>query len=349
MEITVAQKKKKLQMIANRNGVSLSTVYRILRGDGSQRNPKFQTVKQELRLLEEHREGIPGAPVMMVTENALSSHALEFYEQMKHLCMERKIELVLTLEKSVKDDLRRRCFAGIITLTPISVPDEIPVVYLNRRSPSGRESSVCVDGMMNWTKMLIHLKRHGAKRVGIFHGVSQRNVQYYLTAGIMSGEVLLNLAGLPSDPELVCPVTLSPETHAEGLKQAADYFCSLKKLPDTLLVNSDFYIPKMSRRFQEHGIRVPEDLLIAGVHSYLQSVPSASHPTAYTLMEEYHEMESCPCICGVHCFHEMTEAALDLLLEKINRADSIPRQVCFSLKIQDYRFEKGEMKNETPK
>ena len=197
--------------------------------------------------------------------------------------------------------------------------------------------------------MLIHLKRHGAKRVGIFHGVSQRNVQYYLTAGIMSGEVLLNLAGLPSDPELVCPVTLSPETHAEGLKQAADYFCSLKKLPDTLLVNSDFYIPKMSRRFQEHGIRVPEDLLIAGVHSYLQSVPSASHPTAYTLMEEYHEMESCPCICGVHCFHEMTEAALDLLLEKINRADSIPRQVCFSLKIQDYRFEKGEMKNETPK
>ena len=39
----------------------------------------------------------------------------------------------------------------------------------------------------------------------------------------------------------------------------------------------------------------------------------------------------------------------DLLLEKINRADSIPRQVCFSLKIQDYRFEKGEMKNETPK
>ena len=60
MEITVAQKKKKLQMIANRNGVSLSTVYRIQRGDGSQRNPKFQTVKQELRLLEEHREGIPG-------------------------------------------------------------------------------------------------------------------------------------------------------------------------------------------------------------------------------------------------------------------------------------------------
>ena len=45
----------------------------------------------------------------------------------------------------------------------------------------------------------------------------------------------------------------------------------------------------------------------------------------------------------------MTEAALDLLLEKINQGDSIPRQVCFSLKIQDYRFEKGEMKNETPK
>ena len=312
MEITVAQKKKKLQMIARRNGVSLSTVYRIQRGDGSRRNPKFQAVKQELRLLDECGEGIPGAPVMMVTENSLSSHALEFYEQMKRLCMERKIELVLTLEKSVKEDLRRRCFAGIITLTPISVPDEIPVVYLNRRSPSGRESSVCVDGMMNWARMLIHLKEHGARRVGIFNGVSERNLSYYLTAGILSGEVLLSLAGLPSDPELICPVTLSPETHAEGLKQAADYFCSLKKLPDTLLVNSDFYIPRMSRRFREHGVRVPEDLLIAGVHSYLQTVPSASHPTAYTLMEEYQEVESSPCICGVHCFQEMAGAALDL-------------------------------------
>ena len=347
MEFSVPQKKKKLEMIAKRNGVSLSTIYRIQRGNGSQRNPRFQSIKKELRFLEEHREGIPGAPIMMVTENSLSSHALEFYGQMQQLCMERKTELVLTLEKSVKNDLKRRCFAGIITLTPISIPGEIPVVYLNRRSPSGIESSVCTDTMMNWTRMLLYLKEHGAKRVGIFHGIPHLNVKYYLTAGLLSGEVLLELTGLPSDPELICPIGLSPETHAEGLKQAADYFCSLETLPDTLLVNSDFYIPKLSRRFREHGVRVPEDLLIAGVYSYLQSVPSISHDTAYTLMEEYHEVKSNPCICGIHCFQEMAEAALDLLLKKINQPDFLPRQICFALKIQDYRFEKREIKHET--
>ena len=99
MERTVIQKKKKLIQIARRNGVSLSTVYRIQRGDGCAKNPRYHAIRREIRLLDENRSDVPGNPVLMVAENTLSAHALEFYEQMKRLCIDRKVELVLTLEK----------------------------------------------------------------------------------------------------------------------------------------------------------------------------------------------------------------------------------------------------------
>lgn len=332
------QKKKLLQDIADRNGVSIATVYRILHGTGSLKNPSYQAIYNELQELDKIQNGIPKYPIMLVTENSLSSHALQFYDALKTLCSRRRIEMVLTLKKTLEHDLALRSFSGIIALTTVSVPEKIPLVYLTCRSAAGKESSVCTDIILNWLAMLNHLKEHGAKRIGLFHGFPPHDPHFYLAAGNFPGELLLKTAGVPFESELVCPVILSPGTHASGMEEAVDYFCQLPKLPDTLLVNFDFYIPKMISEFQKRGISVPEDLLIAAVYSFMQAPSSTSYPTTYSLSEEYHDLQSMPCICGIHYFHEMATNALELLLEKIRNPTAIARQICYSLKIQDYRF-----------
>lgn len=340
MERTVTQKKKKFQQIARRNGVSLSTVYRIQRGTGSLKNPKFRAVQQEIRLLQEDRSDIPGNPILMIAENELTAHALEFYEQMKRICFERKIELVLTFKKYLARDLAARQYSGILSLITIDSPPEgIPLVYLNRRSRTGRESSVCIDMMFNWTLMLDHLLRTGSKRIGIFTTIAETLSKYYLVAGTTQASLLQPLAGLPEDPGLICSLPLDKKTHMAVLPKVGDYFASLKERPDTLLLASDIYAPRVVKRLRDHGIRIPEDMLLASVSSYLRSVPSSSDETAYTLREEYLEIEKIPLIYGSYNFREMTENAFELLLEKINHPEAIPRVVGYTLKIHDYRFE----------
>lgn len=343
MERTVTQKKKKLQQIARRNGVSLSTVYRIQRGSGSQKNPKFQSVRQEIRLLQEDRSDIPGNPVLMVAENDLTAHALEFYEQMKRICFERKIELVLTFKKYLARDLAARTYSGIISLITLdSPPAGIPLVYLNRRSRTGLESSVSIDTMVNWTLMLDHLRKTGSKRIGIFTPVAEMLPSYYLVAGCTQANLLQELAGLPEEPELICVLPLDKKTHTSVLPKVGDYFASMKELPDTLLLSSDIYAPRVVKRLRDHGIRIPEDLLLASVTSYLRSVPSSSDETAYALREEYLEIDRIPLVYGSFYFKEMARDAFELLLEKINHPEGIARVIGYTLKLHDYRFEKKE-------
>ncbi len=339
MERTVIQKKKKLIQIARRNGVSLSTVYRIQRGDGCAKNPRYHAIRREIRLLDENRSDVPGNPVLMVAENTLSAHALEFYEQMKRLCIDRKVELVLTLEKSLEHDLSVRTYSGIISMTPLDVPPDIPLIYLNRRDRIGAHGCVCIDGMVSWCAMLNHLRDTGSRRIGMFTALEEENWGYYLVAGATCVRQLQRIVGLPVEPELICPITLTKETHASGLIEVADYFASLPEIPDTILVNSDIYLPRIAKRLNERGFRIPGDILLASVYNYLQSVPSSSHETAQTLREEYHSMERIPSIYGCHYFQRMAESALELLLEKINHPDAVPRMIGYTTKIYDYRLE----------
>ncbi len=340
MERSVTQKKKKLQQIARRNGVSLSTVYRIQRGSGSLKNPKFRAVQQEIRLLQEDCSEIPGNPILMVAENELSAHALEFYEQMKRICFERKIELVLTFRKYLARDLAARTYSGILSLIPLESPPEgTPLVYLNRRSPTGRESSVSIDHMMSWCQLLGYLRRTGSRRIGMFSPEVERGLEHYLVTGPTQVNLFQKLVGLPDEPELICSMALDKTTHVSVLPKVGDYFASMKRKPDTLLLSSDIYAPRIVKRFREYGLRIPEDMLLASVSSYLRSVPSSSDETAFSLREEYLEIEKIPLIYGTYCFREMTENAFELLLEKINHPDVIPRVVGYTLKIHDYRFE----------
>ncbi|AWB46810.1 LacI family transcriptional regulator [Paenibacillus sp. CAA11] len=90
-------------------------------------------------------------------------------------------------------------------------------------------------------------------------------------------------------------------------RNAADYFCSLKNMPDAVYAGNDMIAIGLVNRFKELGIRVPEDIAVVGIDNNLLTTITTPKISSVSIMGE-----------------EVARLATELLLKRIQENSSAP-------------------------
>lgn len=317
--------------IAEANKVSLSTVYRVMRGAGKNHNPRHLRVRAMLA----NAGYLPGnkqifSPLLLVALPGLSSHNFALINFIREICEKNGIELILSLFNTYEQELRSRPISGVISLTEINCPPDVPCVYLNIRDMTGRHSVVCVDHFQNILKIFNYVKSLGFRRIGYFNDYKQLNRQRYLKSGLISLQMLYELNNIEFKPEMIYDEQLSPETHHAACRRAAEYFASLKPRPEAVIMHGDIYAPSFIQAIRELGVRVPEEICVAAVDDsakYPLPHDSTDDPFVVQLSAEINQSKNISVIHAVSPLREMAEAAVDLLKEHIRNPEFRAQQV----------------------
>ncbi|MEI8247061.1 MAG: LacI family DNA-binding transcriptional regulator [Lentisphaerota bacterium] len=317
--------------IAEANEVSLSTVYRVMRGAEKNRNPRHLRVRAMLA----NAGYLPGSkqifsPLLLVALPGLSSHSFALINFIRNICAKNGIELILSLFNTYEQELRSRPISGIISLAEIDSPSDVPCVYLNIRDITGKHSSVCVNHFQNILNIFTYVKSLGFRRIGYFSDYQQLSRQRYLKCGLISLPMLYELSNLEFNQELIYDEQLSPETHHAACHRAAEYFARLKPRPEAVIMHGDIYAPSFIQAIQELGVRVPEEICVAAVDDsakYPLPHDSTDDPLVIQLSTEISRSKNISIIHAVSPLREMAEAAVDLLKEHIRDPGFGARQV----------------------
>lgn len=137
---------------------------------------------------------------------------------------------------------------------------EIPVAFFDRAHQDERCFSVVIDNYKHSYEITTHMINQGCKRIVHVGGSQKRNVYADRLNGYKDA---LKNAGIPYDEELVIINDLT----AEAGVAAADYILNMSKKPDAVFASADICAASCMAVLKENGIKVPEDISIAGFNN----------------------------------------------------------------------------------
>ncbi|MFZ4134235.1 LacI family DNA-binding transcriptional regulator [Streptomyces koyangensis] len=265
-----------LAQVAQRAGVSISTVSKVLNGRQDVAAPT--RIKVE-RLLEAHAyrrttrsaheaplieivfhelESIWAMELIRGVENVAKTHGAGVVltesgtrhapgpEWMEAMLQRRPLGVVLVfsaLPGEVKEQLRARSIPFVI-IDPAGDPDpDVPSV-----------------GSANWNGGLAatrHLVECGHRRIGVITGPEDMLCSRARLDGYRSA---MTMAGLEVDPELI----LFGDFHVEGGYDRATEMLSRSRPPTAIFAGSDLQALGVLEAARVHGLRVPHDLSVVG-------------------------------------------------------------------------------------
>ncbi len=323
--------------IAEVNGVSLSTVYRVMRGAGKTRNPKHLRVRSMLAnagYLSENERTY--SPLLLVAQPGLTTHSHAMISHLQKICEQSGIELIFSILSTYKQELRRRLIAGIISLTEIDeLPPEIPCVYLNLRDLENRHSAVCVDLFQNAIKVFKYLRGKGYRRIGYLSDHLNLSFYKYLKHGVTSARAIYEFSGCEYSDELVFAENMKTETHHIFCQHAAAYFAALRPMPDAVVLYGDIYNKGFSHEMANLGIRIPGDLCLAAVDDSGKWPMPAGRADEFEINIRNEFADTAPIISARAPLPEMVEAAVNVLKEHIMNPGMCPRQIIIGASIDD--------------
>lgn len=136
----------------------------------------------------------------------------------------------------------------------------IPVIFFDRVHESDDSVSVIIDNYKNGFDMTKHLLEQGASRIMHITGNLKRNVYRERYRGYKDA---LAEAGLEAADDMLITGELNEVAGAE----AAEKILSMKKLPDAIFVSNDVCAASCMRVLKQNGIRIPQDIAIAGFNN----------------------------------------------------------------------------------
>jgi LacI family transcriptional regulator len=136
----------------------------------------------------------------------------------------------------------------------------IPVIFFDRVPESDDCVSVVIDNFKNGYEMTRHLGEQGCRRIMHITGNLKRNVYGERLRGYR--EALRDMA-LPFDESLLIIGELNEISGTE----AAEKILRMKELPDAIFVANDICAAVCMRVLKQNGIRIPEDIAIAGFNN----------------------------------------------------------------------------------
>ena len=174
-------------------------------------------------------------------------------------------------ERTVLEGVQSRMIDGII-FSPLSLDAEdlqtrdleMPMVFLGERSIPDDVDHVAVDSVGAARAMTEHLISLGHRRIGAIGrhpGVSTGSVR------LKGYRAALREAGLPVEPDLI--MATENYSREEG-RLAMLQLLSLPEPPDAVFCFNDLMAIGALRACAERGVRVPEDVAVAGFDDSLE-------------------------------------------------------------------------------
>ena len=136
----------------------------------------------------------------------------------------------------------------------------IPVIFFDRVYETNDSVCIVIDNFKNAYDVTHHLLEQGCTRIMHITGNLKRNVYYDRFNGYKKA---LKDAGIPFKEELL----LSGELNEIAGADAAEKILAMKKLPDAIFVSNDICAASCMRVLKQNGIRIPEDIAIAGFNN----------------------------------------------------------------------------------
>ncbi len=304
--------------IAAACGVSLSTVYRILRNPERVRTPQQQSVRgllmQNHYLPEFHPAN--AVTILNVTLKGAFVHISSFHLFLQKVCLERKINLVLCEYEDVQEMIRQVKPAGLIfNFMPKGYRDfNLPLVVVRNGLNSCVCTSVGVDDIAGICCLFAKLKELGHRRIFYFSPLMDARTMFYPERCLLErAQTFYQVNNLPFDEKLCCFRRITPRTHDEVMSGVVDYFLNLPDRPTAIVTAGDVYCEAFYTRFRQLGIRIPEDISIAGFDNIrrYQNFLQAANPITKRSFDLYPPVTTCDLP------EEIAACAIDLLLEKI--------------------------------
>lgn len=140
------------------------------------------------------------------------------------------------------------------------IEKNIPVIFLDRAGQMKETTSILIDNAMCGQMAVQHLVAQGCRRIAHLTASLQDDVYALRYKGFHAA---LQDKGLPFDESLL--ITARPTE--EDSELAAKKLMSLRPLPDGLFVTNDLAAAVCIRTFQEHGVRVPQDIAVVGFNN----------------------------------------------------------------------------------
>ena len=181
----------------------------------------------------------------------------------------------------------------------------VPLVYFDRVMEGDDVNAVVLDDREGGYLATRHLLAQGCRRVAHLAGPQHLNIYKNRRQGYFDA---LRAAGLPEDERLVIYTDMLQEQGAAGLRQ----LLALPNPPDAVFAAGDFSALGAMQEARRQGLRVPDDVAIAGFSN--ESFTLVAEPNITTVDQR--------------C-EEMGQAAVRLLLEAIDSKGVAfaPRQV----------------------
>lgn len=309
--------KPSIRDIAALANASPATISRIINGKYRNNSLVRQRVEQAIKqtgYIRKKRIKVSGNLLCVSNYDVDAQHGTVMEQELVKLASYRKYKM-LTLHSGdhdvIAEMIREFDISGVISLSNkdnISVP--VPHVTLNSYRVDTDQHHYAVDcddaaGMKMIVKFLV---KNGHRRIGIFG------------AGIMTMEDchprvcfiprILKNAGIEYDAELYYNRPFKRGEHAPVIKQAVNYFNSLKKPPTAIIIPGDTYAPAFYEALRDIGLKVPDDISITGYDD--EPLASLISPALTTIRKP---------------LEQMSAEALKLLLEMMEGGSQANRRV----------------------
>jgi len=220
------------------------------------------------------------------------------YDQLIRICRAREVDGVLLLWG---------------TLTPKNTTlmneENMPFVVVARREPEYDAPYVVGDNFQGALELTRHLISQGHQRIGYTSWDEEWTTNQDRMAGYRQA---LEEAGLQIDPDLITPITREPENRYEAVNKLLD----LPQPPTAIFAFHDFVAIQALRAATDRGLRVPEDLAIAGFDNMYASL--ITNPPLTTVSQPV---------------QEIGQTAVDILLDQITKSNQTPKQAILPVEL----------------
>lgn len=136
----------------------------------------------------------------------------------------------------------------------------IPVIFFDRVFENTEHAQVIINNFKAGYDVTDHLIREGCKRIMHITASLKRNVYAERFRGYQQA---LKDNKLSFDKSLL----ITNELTEEAAIQAADQIIAMKRRPDGVFISNDFHAAVLMRSLQDRGIKVPDEIAIAGFNN----------------------------------------------------------------------------------
>lgn len=290
-------KKVTYQDIANKTGISIATISRIMRGNTVVSKEKRQQV---LDAMKELGYKIPSkrtivnekGNVILVHFSSISNpYYNDIIKGIKRKAYAGGYKVVLHEQANLSDSantaelielIKESKIAGIISTISLPSADRIkalvPLVQCSEKSSDSNIPYVSIDDVQSAYKAVELLIWHGNKKIAFVNGPMTYR---YAVDRLKGYETALQDAGLEIDPNFV--ISLS-DINYDIAYSAVNQMFSKGKHPDAVFTVSDVIATVVIRIAKQHGLDVPRDIEVVGfdnidvAHIYTPSITTVSQP-----------------------------------------------------------------------